>query len=101
MNSARRARGLLILVFITAGLVFATGYWEFTVFERIKFSVPGDWPVVGSKSTPDKTVFAFQIPNAAEEGTSDSSNLSIVSSYLKNGQDRDAFDKKSLHKGEH
>jgi hypothetical protein len=71
----------------------------FTVVERVQFSVPSDWPVISSKSTPEKTVFAFQVPNAADEGTSDSSNLVIVSSYLKGAEDRAAFEKKASSPG--
>ena len=71
----------------------------FTVVERIQFSVPGTWPVVASKSTPEKTVFAFQIPNKADEGTSDSTNLSIISSFLKDVQEKEAFEKKATSLG--
>ena len=39
--------------------------------------VPDDWVVIGSQTKPPKTVVAFQIPNKADEGTPDSSNLSI------------------------
>jgi hypothetical protein len=67
----------------------------FTIVDRVEFSVPGNWPVIASKSTPEKTIFAFQIPNRADEGTPDSTNLSIVSSYLKDAKDREAFDKKA------
>jgi hypothetical protein len=67
----------------------------FTVVDRIQFEVPGDWPVIASKSTPEKTVFAFQIPNKADKKTPDSTNISIVSSYLKDPNDRDAFEKKA------
>ena len=86
---------LLAVVLVAASLAAATDYVEFSVVERIRFSVPGDWPVIASKSTADKTVFAFQIPNHADEGTSDSSNLVITSVYLKNANDRDAFQKRA------
>jgi hypothetical protein len=66
-----------------------------TVVDRFQFSVPGNWPVTASKSTAEKTVFAFQIPNAADEGTPDSSNLSIVSTYLKDSKNKEAFEKKA------
>ena len=86
---------LLAVVLVAASLAAATDYVEFSVVERIRFSVPGDWPVIASKSTADKTVFAFQIPNNVDEGTSDSSNLVITSVYLKNANDRDAFQKRA------
>ena len=71
----------------------------FTVIERIQFSAAGDWPVIASKSTPEKTVFAFQIPNKADEGTPDSSNLSITSSYLKDAKAKEAFEKRATSLG--
>jgi hypothetical protein len=68
---------------------------DFTIVDRAQFSVPADWLVIANKSTSEKTVFAFQIPNAADKGTSDSSNLSIIATDLKSGQDRDAFQKQA------
>ena len=68
-------RSQAVLLCLVASLAVATDYVEFSVVERIRFSVPGDWPVISSKSTPEKTVFAFRIPNRADEKTSDSSNL--------------------------
>jgi len=82
------------LFLLAASFVAASDYVEFTIVERIRFSVPGDWPVIASKSTPEKTIFAFEIPNPADKGTPDSSNLAITSTYLKDSVDRDAFEKK-------
>jgi hypothetical protein len=84
----------VILLFI-ASLAVAADQVVFTVVDRVQFSVPGDWPVISSKSNTAKTVFAFQIPNAADEGTPDSSNIVIVSTYLKDARDRVAFEKKA------
>lgn len=72
----------------------------FTVFRRIQFTVPGDWPVIASKSNADKTVFAFQIPNDADKGTSDSSNIVIVSDYLKNAKAEAAFANKASERND-
>jgi hypothetical protein len=68
---------------------------DFTIVDRVQFSVPADWPVIANNSTSEKTVFAFQIPNAADNGTSDSSNLSIIVTDLRTDQARDAFQKQS------
>lgn len=68
---------------------------DFTIVNRAQFSVPANWKVIANKSTSEKTVFAFQIPNSADEGTSDSSNLSIIATDLKTAQDRDAFQTQS------
>jgi len=86
---------LLFHLMLAATLALATDQVVFTIVDRVQFSVPGDWPVISSKSTPEKTIFAFQIPNRADKGTSDSTNLVIVSSYLKDAKDRTAFDKKA------
>lgn len=91
------SKTILLFLFTLANLAVATDQVVFTVVDRIQFSVPGDWPVIASKSTAEKTMFAFQIPNAADKGTPDSSNLSIVSSYLKNAQEKDAFEKKATN----
>ncbi len=69
----------------------ATDVVDFTIVGRVQFSVPGDWPVIANKSTGEKTVFAFQIPNPADKDTSDSSNLSIIASDLKTSKDKDSF----------
>jgi hypothetical protein len=90
-----RFRFRALLLCLAASLAVATDYVEFSVVERIRFSVPGGWPVISSKSTPEKTTFAFQIPNRADKKTSDSSNLVIVSSYLSSAQETEDFEKKA------
>jgi hypothetical protein len=94
-NTSTLTRTTLLFMLFTASLAAATDQVVFTIVERVSFSVPGNWPVISSKSTAEKTVFAFQIPNAAEDGTPDSSNLVIVSSYLKDAKDKNAFEKKA------
>jgi len=76
---------------LASGVALASDLVDFTVVDRIQFSVPPEWPVIANKSTSEKTVFAFQIPNSADEGTPDSSNLSITAADLKTAQDKDAF----------
>jgi hypothetical protein len=88
-------KSVILLILFGSTSAAASEQVTFTIVDRVQFSVPGDWPVIASKSTAEKTIFAFQIPNAADEGTSDSSNLSIVSSYLKDAKDRNAFEKKA------
>ena len=88
-------RSQTLLLCLAASVAFATDYVEFSVVERIRFSVPGNWPVIASKSTAEKTTFAFQIPNRADKKTPDSSNLVIVASYLSNAQEREDFEKKA------
>jgi hypothetical protein len=78
---------------LTPVMAASTDVVDFTIVDRLQFSVPANWPVIASKSSSEKTVFAFQIPNAGDEGTPDSSNLSIIATDLKTAQDRDAFQK--------
>ena len=89
-------RKTLVLFVFLAGLVAsavasATDSVDFTIVNGLQFSVPADWPVVANKSTSEKTDLHFQIPNAADKGTPDSSNLRIIATDLRTGQDRDAF----------
>jgi hypothetical protein len=92
-------KSFVLLIFVTcllsAATAAATDVVDFTIVDRAQFSVPADWPVMASKSTSEKTVFAFQIPNAADKGTSDSSNLSIIATDLRTAQNRDAFEKQT------
>jgi hypothetical protein len=94
---AKRIFVLLVSVMclLSAAMAAAQDVVDFTIVDRVQFSVPGDWPVLASKSTSEKTVFAFQIPNAADNGTPDSSNLSINATDLKTAQDKDAFQKQA------
>jgi len=82
---------VLVIGVLTTADAAAPDVVDFTIVNRVQFSVPANWPVIANKSTSEKTVFAFQIPNSADEGTSDSSNLSIIATDLKTAQDRDAF----------
>jgi hypothetical protein len=88
-------KAFVLFIFVTGAfapaIAEATDTVDFTIVDRVQFSVPANWPVIANKSASDKTIFAFQIPNSADEGISDSSNLSIVATDLKTAQDRDAF----------
>jgi hypothetical protein len=64
-----------------------------TIVDRVAFTVPGNWAALITKSDAEKTVFAFQIPNPADEGTPDSTNVVVVSSHLANDDERAAFQK--------
>jgi hypothetical protein len=88
-------KAVLLFIF-SSSFAFATDKVTFTIVDRIQFVVPGDWPVIASKSAPEKAFFAFQIPNNTDEGTLDSTNLSIVSLYLKDAEAKEVFEKKSL-----
>lgn len=91
MNRKTLALFLVVLSLVGRAVASQPGLVDFTIVDRIQFSVPGDWPVITSKSTSEKTVFAFQVPNPADEGTPDSSDLSIIATDLRTAQDKDAF----------
>lgn len=82
---------LFLACLLAPAMATTTDLVDFTIVNRVQFSVPANWPVIANKSTSEKTVFAFQIPNSADKDTSDSSNLSIIATDLKTTQDRDAF----------
>jgi hypothetical protein len=88
---------ILLVILLVSSTSFAADRVIFSIFARVQFSVPADWLVISSKSDVSKTVFAFQIPNAADEKTHDSSNLSIIASDLKTPEDKAAFEKKGSH----
>jgi len=87
------SRTLVFAVGLLAPTGLATDITDFTIVNRVQFSVPANWSVIADTSTSEKTVFAFQIPNVADEGTPDSSNLSIIVTDLKTDQDREVFQK--------
>lgn len=74
---------VLLHMVLAACYLIAADRVVFAIFARVQFSVPSDWVVITSKSDAFKTVFAFQIPNAADQGTPDSTNLAFISYYLR------------------
>jgi hypothetical protein len=89
------ARAALLCILFASTALCAGGRVVFSIYARVQFSVPPDWLVISSKSDAVSTVFAFQIPNPAEEGTPDSTNLVIVASDLKQPGAKTAFEKKA------
>jgi hypothetical protein len=43
----------------------------------VSFAAGDDWPVVGSQTKTPVAVMAFQVPDPADEGTPDSTNLAV------------------------
>jgi hypothetical protein len=60
----------LVTCLLSAATATAKELVDFTIVDRVQFSVPAEWPVIANKSTSEKTVFAFQIPNAADKDKS-------------------------------
>jgi len=85
----------LIFVWPIGPASFAQEKVDFSIVERVRFTVAGNWKVISSKADAAITVFAFQIPNEADEGTSDSTNLAFIASYLKDSAAKSAFEKKA------
>ena len=97
-NTLRRGfigAAFLLCSALTASSLFADEKVEFSIVDRVRFTVPGNWKVISSKSDPSITVFGFQIHTPAEEGTQDSTNLAFIASYLKDSAARSAFEKKA------
>jgi hypothetical protein len=84
-----------LLVGLAASLSGAVDKVVFTIYAEIQFAVPADWQVVANKSDTKSTLFAFKIPNPAEEGTPDSTNLVLQSFYLKEPEAKATFEEKS------
>jgi hypothetical protein len=87
-------RAALVCLLPAAAVLPATDTVTFSIVGRIQFCVPGDWHVISSKSDTANTVFAFQIPNPADEGTPDSSNLVVIAYNLKDHSAKTMFEKK-------
>jgi len=89
------ARSMVLLCFLVAAIgLSAEERVVFSIVARIQFSVPGDWRVISSKSDSVNTVFAFLIPNPADDGTPDSTNLVVIAYNLKEPSAKTAFEKK-------
>jgi hypothetical protein len=84
-------RFVFVAGLLSPAIAVAVDMVDFTIISRVHFSVPADWPVIANKSTTEKTIFAFQIPNTADNRTNDSSNLSIIAADLRTEHERDAF----------
>lgn len=73
-------RTLAALVWLLASTEVAGPEVEMKVVTAdgyVAFRVDGSWPVVASDSKPPVSVLAFQIPNAADDGTPDSTNVAV------------------------
>jgi hypothetical protein len=57
----------------------------------IAFRVEADWPVVATRSQPPLSLFVFQLPNPADEGTPDSTNLAVSVFQLDSEEGKAAF----------
>ncbi|MGD0189361.1 MAG: hypothetical protein ABSD74_01335 [Rhizomicrobium sp.] len=58
------------------------------------FALPdGDWPVIAMQSMPPISVAAFQIPNHADDGNPDSTNVAVSNYHLDTDRGRDALRK--------
>jgi hypothetical protein len=94
ITSGRALVALLLIVCLGAG-----GTSTYTVFEAVEFTVPMDWPVVKKKSELARSLFIFEIPNPATEGTPDSTTLAVEAFDLKDPDAKGAFDANPLPEG--
>jgi hypothetical protein len=59
----------------------------------VSYTVPGEWKVLDMQTKAPKTVGLFQIKNPADEGTQDSTNLSILTFETNSPEATATFDK--------
>lgn len=103
MRSTAIARTFCSLVWI-CGLLSALSASaeekvDLSIVDRIQFTVPGEWKVIAGKSDASRTTFAFQIPNPADEGTPDSTNLALVAYSLNQPAEKESFEVKKSQRG--
>jgi hypothetical protein len=98
LTKAARSFVLLWILF-TAPSSSAEDKVDFSIVDRIQFTVPGEWKVIVSKSNATQTTFAFQIPNPADEGTPDSTNLALIAYNLNDPSANKAYAKKQSERG--
>jgi hypothetical protein len=48
----------------------------------VAFTIPADWRVIAMQSQPPVSVAGFEVPNPADEGTSDSINVAVTIFHL-------------------
>ena len=66
-----------IILFTITSTAHAVDLKIVTAKGHVGFTAGDHWLVIGSQTKPPIAVMAFQIPNKADEGTTDSTNLSL------------------------
>jgi hypothetical protein len=66
-----------IILFTITSIAHSVDLKIFTAEGHVGFTAGDHWVVIGSQTKPPVAVMAFQIPNQADEGTPDSTNLSL------------------------
>jgi hypothetical protein len=64
----------------------------FTTKGYVSYSVPGRWKVLGMQTKPPKTAASFQIENAADARTPDSTNVAVMTFETDSREAMAAFD---------
>jgi hypothetical protein len=59
----------------------------------VTYTVPGEWKVLDMQTKAPKTAAVFQIKNPADEGTPDSTNVSILTFEMNSPEATATFDK--------
>lgn len=68
---------VFMLMILAAPLVAAVDLSVITPKGYVKFAVPDSWAVLAMHTKMPKAIMSFQIPNLADEGSADSTNLAI------------------------
>ncbi len=92
----KRASAALLALFFVGGPELLANDVDLSLIANkgwIQFTVGGDWKILKLDTKSAYRVVVFQIPNTAEEGTSDSTNAAVVLSELNSSEASARFDK--------
>jgi hypothetical protein len=96
MGAVKRTTDAVIGILMLSGLAVLAGDVERWVRDQtIKFVVPEDWLLVGQQPRAPKSVTAFQVPNPADVGTAESSNVMVSAFDTADADAMAAFDETS------
>src|SRR5690348_16795147 len=95
----RRVFLLFTILTALAKSAFAAENTIYLQSEHIVIHPPSTWPIIAHKLNGAKDLAAFQIPNPADTGTSDSSNISVIAYDLKDDKSMLEFSRQLLDQG--
>ncbi|MBN8740163.1 MAG: hypothetical protein BGP24_00420 [Lysobacterales bacterium 69-70] len=95
--SARPISALFAL--LLAGLSGAASAADYTLNDGVvRFSAPGDWPVIMQMSEGNPQVIAFQVKDPADTGTGEATRVTVTTRKLDDAQAFQAFVNTALEK---
>lgn len=82
----------VLLLFLAVPLAQAVEFSVVTTAGTVAFAVPDEWRVLSVQTKPPISTFAFQVPNAADEGTPHSTNVAVTLFHTEFERGREAAD---------